>query len=145
MHITMRSVRSCFLNRRNFIQIGRWNDGVYHERHGWSFIRSSSSNTAPPLTVTDLGKGSDKAIGESTSNHRRDALDLTFNNAEAAFKSKSTFQILRAYMVFTLCSSDYLVENNLKVRWDIDFDCAFFFPFFLLWLRNRLHFLWFCL
>ncbi|KAF4518868.1 hypothetical protein B566_EDAN006719 [Ephemera danica] len=44
----------------------------------------------------------------------KDPLDLSFTDAKAAFKSKTTWEILRAYIVYTLCSSEYLVENNMK-------------------------------
>lgn len=46
----------------------------------------------------------------------KDPLDLSFNNPNAAFKSKTTGELLRAYIVYILCSSTYLVDNNLKVR-----------------------------
>lgn len=55
------------------------------------------------------------AVPSVSSSGRRDPLDLSFDNAEAAFRSKTTLQVLRAYLVFTLCSSNYLVENNMKV------------------------------
>jgi len=51
-----------------------------------------------------------------TQGSRRDVLDFSFNDAHAAYKSKTTWEILRAYIVYTLCSSNYLVENNMKVR-----------------------------
>nr|CAH0104878.1 unnamed protein product [Daphnia galeata] len=55
------------------------------------------------------------SVGSSSGGGRRDPLDLSFDNAEAAFRSKTTLQVLRAYLVFTLCSSNYLVENNMKL------------------------------
>ncbi|XP_014246159.1 proline dehydrogenase 1, mitochondrial-like isoform X2 [Cimex lectularius] len=45
----------------------------------------------------------------------RDPLDTSFDNPEAAFKSKTTWEVLRAYLVYTMCSSAYLVENNMKL------------------------------
>ena len=63
---------------------------------------------------TDITHDSKTAVPSSPP--RRDPLDLSFNNAEAAFRSKTTWQVLRAYLVFTLCSSNYLVENNMKVN-----------------------------
>ncbi|ODM98246.1 Proline dehydrogenase 1, mitochondrial [Orchesella cincta] len=45
----------------------------------------------------------------------RDQLDLTFNDARQAYRSKSTWEILRAFIVFRLCSVDYLVENNQRL------------------------------
>ncbi|XP_075218493.1 proline dehydrogenase slgA isoform X2 [Lycorma delicatula] len=46
---------------------------------------------------------------------RRDPLDTGFDNPKAAFKSKTTWEVLRAYLVYTLCSSNYLVENNMQL------------------------------
>ncbi len=45
---------------------------------------------------------------------------LDFDNFQQAFKSKTTLEILRALMVFRLCSFDFLVDNNKKV-WDLPF------------------------
>lgn len=45
----------------------------------------------------------------------KDALDLSFNNPEAAFKSKTTWELVRAYVVYLMCSSGYIVEHNLQV------------------------------
>lgn len=56
---------------------------------------------------------SDRAVTDSP---RRDPLDITFQDPYAAFKSKTTWEVVRAYIVYTLCSSEYLVENNMKVR-----------------------------
>ncbi|KAK1138053.1 hypothetical protein K0M31_002541 [Melipona bicolor] len=44
-----------------------------------------------------------------------DPLDLKFNDPVAAFKSKTTKELLRAYIVYQLCSIEYIVENNMKV------------------------------
>ena len=42
--------------------------------------------------------------------------DVDFNDFENAYKHKSTFELLRALLVFNLCSSSYLVSNGLKVQ-----------------------------
>lgn len=44
-----------------------------------------------------------------------DILDTSFNDAEAAFKNKTTWEIIRAYIVYSFCSSSYIVENNMKL------------------------------
>ncbi|XP_045465452.1 proline dehydrogenase 1, mitochondrial [Harmonia axyridis] len=44
-----------------------------------------------------------------------DTLDVSFQDARAAFKSKTNWELFRAYLVYTLCSFDYLVENNMKL------------------------------
>lgn len=46
----------------------------------------------------------------------RDKLDITFEDSKAAFKSKTTWELIRAYIVYMICSSNYIVENNLKVN-----------------------------
>lgn len=51
---------------------------------------------------------------------RKDALDTTFNDSHAAFKSKTTFELIRGYLVYLICSSETLVENNMKVRFEIE-------------------------
>lgn len=45
-----------------------------------------------------------------------DPLDVGFNDPIAAFKSKTTWELCRAYLVYMLCSSEFLVENNMKVN-----------------------------
>ncbi|XP_055550359.1 proline dehydrogenase 1, mitochondrial isoform X1 [Wyeomyia smithii] len=49
------------------------------------------------------------------SSPQRDPLDVGFNDPNAAFKSKTTFELIRAYFVYMLCSSEFLVENNMKL------------------------------
>ncbi|XP_001663619.2 proline dehydrogenase 1, mitochondrial isoform X3 [Aedes aegypti] len=49
------------------------------------------------------------------SSPQRDPLDVGFNDPNAAFKSKTTFELIRAYFVYLLCSSEFLVENNMKL------------------------------
>lgn len=44
-----------------------------------------------------------------------DELDTSFSDYEATFKSKTTGEILRGYIVYQLCSSSYIVDNNIKV------------------------------
>lgn len=63
----------------------------------------------------DLTSSMDTKVG-STAPAARDTLDLTFEDAEAAFKSKTTWELIRAYLVFKLCSYKYLVDNNMKVH-----------------------------
>lgn len=51
-----------------------------------------------------------------TSPSPKDPLDVSFNDPMAAFKSKTTWELVRAYMVYVMCSSEYLVDNNMKVN-----------------------------
>lgn len=66
---------------------------------------ASSSSTAPMSTT---------APTDYTG--QRDPLDVSFNDPIAAFKSKTTWQLVRAYVVFVMCSSETLVDNNQKVK-----------------------------
>lgn len=45
----------------------------------------------------------------------KDPLDVTFEDTKAAFKSKTNLELLRAYVVYTLCSFETLVTHNMKV------------------------------
>ena len=49
-------------------------------------------------------------------NKENTKFDLNFEDAKTAYKSKSNLELLRAYMVFQLCSIDYLVDNQKIVR-----------------------------
>jgi len=44
-----------------------------------------------------------------------DPLDTRFSDPEASFKSKTTWEVLRALVVYELCSINFLVENNMKI------------------------------
>lgn len=56
----------------------------------------------------------------------RDPLDVSFNDPIAAFKSKTTWELIRAYMVYTICSSEKLVEHNMKVSEAITYICIIY-------------------
>lgn len=97
---------------------------------------SSSSKSPPPSQFN--GGITSSLVGESSAHQRsqlkgnllirnastaaatpqRDPLDVGFNDPSAAFKSKTTFELIRAYLVYLMCSSETLVENNMKVRPD---------------------------
>lgn len=82
------------------------------------FISTSSALS------TSIQKPKNQAISVPVTQQkvgRKDPLDTSFNDPLAAFKSKTTFELIRAYFVYMLCSSEYLVENNMKVS--IDFFC----------------------
>lgn len=53
----------------------------------------------------------------ATAPSQKDPLDITFEDAKAAFKSKTNWELIRGYIVYTLCSFEYLVDNNMKVSW----------------------------
>lgn len=94
-------------------------------------------------TVAAVTNKSSLSSAASTSNDQkpeRDPLDVSFNDPIAAFKSKTTWELIRAYFVYIMCSSEYLVENNMKVMefrndiiWTISYAVA---HIFLYWYRR---------
>ncbi|CRL01955.1 CLUMA_CG015342, isoform A [Clunio marinus] len=74
------------------------------------FISSSSQLSAVQKSSILLEKA--KA---SPPSGKKDPLDTTFNDPIAAFKSKTTFELIRGYFVYLICSSETLVENNMKI------------------------------
>lgn len=46
---------------------------------------------------------------------KKDILDLNFEDHNAAFKSKTTLEVVRALVVFQLCGINLLVDNNEKL------------------------------
>ncbi|XP_050511570.1 proline dehydrogenase 1, mitochondrial isoform X1 [Diabrotica virgifera virgifera] len=45
----------------------------------------------------------------------KDPLDISFSDPKAAFKSKTNWELIRAYLVYALCSVEYLVTHNMKL------------------------------
>lgn len=77
-----------------------------------TFLPIRHSSTSPSSSSTPPEEPFKRKI--------RDTLDLSFSDARQAYRSKSTWEILRAYIVFKLCSINYLVEHNDKVRLGFD-------------------------
>ncbi|KAH8244112.1 hypothetical protein KR038_007871 [Drosophila bunnanda] len=56
--------------------------------------------------------------GTPAGSPQRDPLDVSFNDPIAAFKSKTTWELMRAYLVYMICSSEKLVEHNMTLmKW----------------------------
>ena len=67
------------------------------------------------LAATKTPVSSAASASNDSNQPQRDPLDVSFNDPIAAFKSKTTWELIRAYFVYLMCSSEYLVENNMKV------------------------------
>uniref|UniRef100_A0A182P2P6 Proline dehydrogenase n=1 Tax=Anopheles epiroticus TaxID=199890 RepID=A0A182P2P6_9DIPT len=78
--------------------------------------RRWQSSTVAATSPISAGARQRQQQDNNPSTPQRDPLDVGFNDPHAAFKSKTTFELIRAYFVYVLCSSEFLVENNMKVR-----------------------------
>lgn len=57
------------------------------------------------------------AFNSTTPEKRRvDPLDISFSDTHAAFKSKTTWELVRALFVYVVCSFESLVAVNDKVN-----------------------------
>ena len=85
--------------------------------------RRAKSTSAPrSASTTNTSKGQSISISSIGAAHGIAAsppmpdvppkLDLTFEDSRTAFKSKSTLQLLRGYLVFQLCSLNFIVDNQ---------------------------------
>lgn len=74
------------------------------------------------VDVTENGTGENvrtSPIDESKSSLSSDGhpqIDLSFTNPQEAYRSKSSGELLRAYLVFQLCSVPLIVNHNKAVR-----------------------------
>ncbi|XP_017109742.1 proline dehydrogenase 1, mitochondrial isoform X1 [Drosophila bipectinata] len=70
--------------------------------------KTKSTKCSPPSSSSSSPAGSPQ----------RDPLDVSFNDPIAAFKSKTTWELVRAYLVYMICSSEKLVEHNMTLmKW----------------------------
>ncbi|XP_058174165.1 proline dehydrogenase 1, mitochondrial isoform X3 [Anopheles ziemanni] len=76
--------------------------------------RSTVAAAAPASSGAGVQARSQQQDNNPSSG-QRDPLDVSFNDPHAAFKSKTTLELIRAYFVYVLCSSEFLVENNMKI------------------------------
>lgn len=95
------------------------------------FGRNNVNNSSQMSTVAATPAAKVRPMAAAaTSNDQsspphRDPLDTGFNDPIAAFKSKTTWELIRAYVVYLMCSSEYLVENNMKVKKKMCLCCDF--------------------
>lgn len=83
----------------------------------WGLSRRPAFSVSTRLKSTPAAALVEENVDASPhDDNKRDSLDLTFCDHEAAFKSKTTSEVLRALLVFKLCGVPYLVKNNEQVR-----------------------------
>ncbi|CAH1800477.1 unnamed protein product [Owenia fusiformis] len=84
--------------------------------------RLKSSSVAADLKVENSGNDSESSPRkfESVSKHvEKDdvfsRLDLSFTSAQEAYKSKTTWELIRAIVVYKLCSYEFIVNRNREL------------------------------
>ncbi|XP_059091903.1 proline dehydrogenase 1, mitochondrial-like isoform X3 [Tigriopus californicus] len=77
--------------------------------------RTKSTHAITPYNTEEVFTAVDGYVVTAKGYKKKvDILDLSFADHRAAFKSKSTWDIIRALVVFNLCSVRPLVEHNAK-------------------------------
>jgi len=77
--------------------------------------RRFKSATAPlPVERLDTNE-EEEELPLEVINRKKDTLDLSFEDHTAAFKSKTTWEVLRALLVFQMCGINIIVDNNEKL------------------------------
>lgn len=81
-----------------------------------SYTTMSSSKKTQSLSLSNLNEVTSNDHQLQPHEPNKPKLDLTFEDSKTAFKAKSTFELLRGYLVFQLCSFSFLIENQKKVN-----------------------------
>lgn len=84
--------------------------------------RSSSHSVAEVSRTTTISSERDQQAGSSAEQTLR---GFSFNDGKTAFRSKTSWEIIRALAIFRLCSFDFLVNRNKEVSKNyFQFFCA---------------------
>lgn len=90
----------------------------------FSYTAMSSTKKGQSISVSDLNEVNQLEPHEP---NKPNKLNLSFEDSKTAFKAKSSFELLRGYLVFQLCSISFLIENQKKVSRSI-LDCSCLCP-----------------
>ncbi|XP_023216644.1 proline dehydrogenase 1, mitochondrial-like [Centruroides sculpturatus] len=78
-------------------------------RYNYTILRCKSSSATVVTSETTVVSSQTERIRQP------DPLDLTFEDTKSAYKSKTTWELFRAFLVLKLTKYDYLVENHQKL------------------------------
>lgn len=101
----LRTVVRCSVNKNYGFLLNNLQNGSFGRINFNQIVLKSSA------TGSVVQDNTSAAVGTPS----KDPLDITFENARAAFKSKTTWELVRAHIVYTLCTFEYLVEHNMQV------------------------------
>ncbi|XP_062605230.1 proline dehydrogenase 1, mitochondrial-like, partial [Saccostrea cucullata] len=102
---------------RNFLPHVRILEGKYVQGIFSQFWRTKFTSSQR-LNQESVAARDDITVKHDSSDNHSPALDLSFNNAREAYRSKSTAEIARALFVFNMCSIPLLVNHNKTVlKW----------------------------
>lgn len=104
------------------VRLGRVLRGYTNSSHR-AFLRNNIHPVSCKSTLSSFKREEDpckkssdvKPVINEPTVRKHPKLDLEFNCAEEAYRSKFTSELVRALLVFSLCSIDTLVDNQKKV------------------------------
>lgn len=99
---------SILYNTNNYSRILDKNLGDQQTRN----TSTTSSSKGQAYSIPNL-PGTSLHVSPNT--NEKSKLDLTFENSQLAFKAKSSLDLLRGYLVFQLCSFNFLINNQKQV------------------------------
>ncbi|XP_048252293.1 proline dehydrogenase 1, mitochondrial-like isoform X2 [Haliotis rufescens] len=81
-------------------------------------VTKSGVDLKPASSTQILEKNGNVEKPTESYNDGHPVVDLTFENAREAYRSKTTSELARALLVFKLCSVNYLVDNQIVLlKW----------------------------
>lgn len=101
----LRTVSRCSVPKKYGLLIDNLNSGFGGKIDVNQAVRKSTA------AATSLIQDQQKQAVQSP----KDPLDLTFEDAKAAFKSKTNWELIRALVVYQICSYETIVTNNMRL------------------------------
>ncbi|KAL1502522.1 hypothetical protein ABEB36_007654 [Hypothenemus hampei] len=101
----LRTVSRCSVSKKYGLLIDNLNSGFGSKIDVNQAVRKSTAAAA------NLIQDQQKQTVQSP----KDPLDLTFEDAKAAFKSKTNWELIRALLVYQMCSYETIVTHNMKL------------------------------
>lgn len=126
---TTLSAKICTFRRPLIFGLQTVGGGYQTETLRWYTSKSQASLKSSPTLEHDSVSIDlkNKHYKSLTGNHQHPAINLAFDDAKEAYRSKRTSELARALLVFNLCSIDALVNNQKAVSCSI-----FIFVFFII-------------